>query len=86
MLVPIEFFGPLPAVVMQMKMNDVLLQGLYEGRSFSELPPQVRFACPISKVAFRCSGIYSFDGPGKFFCFTAKIGRISTFLILQPVT
>ena len=34
MLIPIEFFGPLPAVVMQMKMNDVLLQGLYKGSEF----------------------------------------------------
>jgi len=39
---------------MQVKMDNMLLQGSDKISEFSGLPPQVRFTCPISKIAFRC--------------------------------
>ena len=83
MLVSIVIFCPFPTVIMQMKMDNMLLQSLDKSPEFFRIPSTGKVCVSYVKGGLKVFGIHSLYGPEKFFCFAAKVRRVCTFFILK---
>ncbi|MPN10465.1 hypothetical protein SDC9_157760 [bioreactor metagenome] len=73
MLVPIIFFCPLTAVIVQMDVNNMFLQSLDKTSEFFRITSTGEVCMSYIKSSLKVIRIHKFNSLGKFFCFTAKV-------------